>query len=304
MIRGLGKGLEALFSTYEEFSKAKNELEKEDNWVKDVTPGGKVIEIDIRNIIPNKGQPRKKFDSESLRELAKSIKSYGVIQPIIVGKNGKDHYVIIAGERRYRASLIAGKTTIPAIVKRYNKSEMKEVSLVENLQREDLNPIEAARAIRELIDTFGFTQEEIADKIGKSRPLVTNTLRLLNLEPEVIAFIEANKLSAGHGKTLASIMNKKRQVEVARLIVENKLSVREAENIVSGINNQGDKPKVSKKKAIQSAELKEILRKLQRIFKTNVKIYGDTRSGRITIYYYNPDDLDSISTALLKIEDS
>lgn len=300
MKRGLGKGLDALFSIYEDDEEVKvpeKKVEKKE----DVIQNQGVAEIDIRKIDPNKNQPRKKFDANSLKELAESIKQHGVIQPIIVNEEKDGKYVIIAGERRFRASITAGLKTIPAIVRKYTPREVKEVALIENLQREDLNPIEAGRAIKELMDEYNFTQEEVADKIGKSRPLVANTLRLLNLCPEVIAFIEANQLSAGHGKCLVAIEEKDRQIELAKFVIENKLTVRDLEKLIKDGATKA-KMKEQKEKIAQSIELKELGHRMQRLFRTKVKIVGDDNKGKISIAYFNTDDLDRICSFLDKME--
>ena len=302
MKRGLGKGLDALFSIYEDDEikvEEKKEKTKETNKIADLHNNG-VSEIDIRMIDPNKNQPRKRFDANSLKELSESIKQHGVIQPIIVNEEPNGRYTIIAGERRFRASITAGMKTIPAIVRKYTERQIKEISLVENLQREDLNPIEAAKAIRELMTEYNFTQETVADRIGKSRPLVANTLRLLSLTPEVIAMIESNKISAGHGKCLVAVEDKQKQIELAKMVVENKLTVRDLENII-----RNDKPStktVIREKIIQSVELKELGHRMQRLFRTKVKIVGDDKKGKISIAYFNQDDLDRICSFIDKLE--
>ena len=302
MKKGLGKGLIALFSVYEdddikvEDSKSETVIESENK----IVHNG-VEEIDIRKIDPNKNQPRKKFDANSLKELSESIKQHGIIQPIIVNQESNGRFTIIAGERRFRASIIAGKSTIPAIVRKYSERQIKEVSLIENLQREDLNPIEAAKAIKELMNEYNFTQEAVADRIGKSRPLVANTLRLLLLCPEVISLIESNKISAGHGKCLVAVEDKKKQLELANYVVENKLTVRDLENLIRN-DKASDKVRIPKDKVIQSIELKELGHRMQRLFRTKVKIVGDDKKGKISIAYFNQDDLDRICAFIDKLE--
>ena len=298
MKKGLGRGLESLLSIYdddeEEVKPQKTVAEK-----KEVVGEG-VQELDMKLVDPNKEQPRKYFEPNALKELSESIKMHGVIQPIIVNQESNNRYTIIAGERRFRASLIAGKTTIPAIVKHYTAKQVKEVALVENLQREDLNPIEAAKAIQTLMDEYNFTQEEVADRIGKSRPLVTNTLRLLTLAPEVIALIEKNKISAGHGKCLVAVEDYSKQIEIANIIMQNKLSVRDLEKLIKNYQN----PVVRKLKAktIISPEIKHFNSRLQRLFGTKVKINGNKQRGKIIIDYYTQDDLDRIYTLLTDLE--
>lgn len=313
MKKGLGRGLDSLFSIYQEDEEVqvqpKKEIEKEIKEEKvqavAVTPAmvsnkDGVVELNLKQVDPNKNQPRKTFEPNSLKELAESIKQHGVIQPIIVNDENNGRYTIIAGERRFRASLVAGKTTIPAIIRQYTPKQIKEVALIENLQREDLNPIEAAKAIKELMEEYNFTQETVADRIGKSRPLVANTLRLLTLTPEVVTMIEKGQISAGHGKCLVTVADPNQQADIAKTVVENKLTVRDLENYIK--NYKGPQEKVKKEKPIQSIELKELGHRLARLFKTKVKIVGDDRKGKITIDYFNQDDLDRICTFLNTFE--
>lgn len=305
MKRGLGRGLEALFSIYDDNEtkieeKSENMQANLPNRTNNVKIINGVEEIDIRLIEPNKNQPRKKFDAESLKELAESVKIHGVIQPIIVNDEQNNHFTIIAGERRFRASIIAGKQTIPAIIRRYTPKQIKEISLIENLQREDLNPIEAARAIKELMEDYSLTQEEVSTRVSKSRSLVANTLRLLSLMPEVIKLIEKNILSAGHGKCLVAIEDKHKQVELAKIAVESKLTVRDLERLSRGAQLQSSKQKSPLPK--QSPELKEMLHSMQKALNTKVMIHGDDNKGKIIINYFTRDDLDRINDFILKLE--
>ena len=317
MKKGLGRGLDALFSIYQDDDEnvevkpkqtIKQEEEKQVEVANKVTapqPTNQdgVVELSLKQIDPNKGQPRKTFEPNALKELSESIKQHGVIQPIIVNDEGNGRYTIIAGERRFRASLVAGKTTIPAIIRNYTKKQVKEVALIENLQREDLNPIEAAKAIKELMDEYNFTQETVADRIGKSRPLVANTLRLLTLTPEVIVMIEKGQISAGHGKCLVPIVDPNVQIEIARTVAENKLTVRDLENYIKNYSSKKTESVfVKKEKPIQSLELKEFGHRMARLFKTKVVIHGDDKKGKITIDYYNTDDLDRIVTYINSLE--
>ena len=313
MKKGLGRGLDALFSIYQEEEtqvQPKREIKQEvqpelKTETVAVTPAmvsnkDGVVELNLKQVDPNKNQPRKTFEPNALKELAESIKQHGVIQPIIVNDENNGRYTIIAGERRFRASLVAGKTTIPAIIRQYTPKQIKEVALIENLQREDLNPIEAAKAIKELMEEYNFTQETVADRIGKSRPLVANTLRLLTLTPEVVTMIEKGQISAGHGKCLVTVADPNQQADIAKTVVENKLTVRDLENYIK--NYKGPQEKVKKEKPVQSIELKELGHRLARLFKTKVKIVGDDRKGKITIDYFNQDDLDRICTFLNSFE--
>ena len=285
--RGLGKGLSALFSeTEEDYGKSLLfEEEKADN--------AGVTQIDISSIFANPNQPRKTFDETALRELADSIAKHGVIMPIIVNKSG-DRYMIIAGERRFRASKIAGLKTIPVIVKNYTERQIKEISLIENLQREDLNPIEEATAMRSLMDDYGLTQEDLADRIGKSRPVIANTLRLLTLSPEVIKMVEAGTLSAGHARTIVSVPQID-QKAMADSAVKEGLSVRDLEKKVKEYFLPPEEKERRKARKELSAELKELIYDMQRTFGTKVNAIGNDNKGRIYIDYYTRDDLDRLS---------
>ena len=307
--KGLGRGLDALFATFddneEEVVETKQEQPKE--IIKEVIKvvekeGDGVVELDIKKVDPNKDQPRKSFDAASLKELSESIKQHGVIQPIVVNEQG-DRYMIIAGERRFRASLAAGLKTIPAVIKHYNDRQIKEISIVENLQREDLNPIEAARAIKELMEEYNFTQETVADRIGKSRPAIANTLRLLTLAPEVVSLVEKNKLSAGHARCLVVVENQQKQAEFANKACDGKMNVRDLEKLVKDYLN----PKPAKPKTrinTQSLELKELVRDMERVFKTKVTILGNDKKGRIYLDYFNRDDLDRIAELVESLKNS
>ncbi len=278
---GQGLGLGALFSDYT------TEITTYDvNG--DLNKG--VEEMDIE-IIPNPDQPRKNFDEEQLNELAISIKRYGVIQPITVVKNGLK-YIIIAGERRYRACKIAGLKQIPVIVKDYTEKECKEIALIENLQRSDLNPIEEATAFRKLIDEYNLSQEELANNLGKSRPVIANSLRLLTLHPEVQKLVVEGRLSAGHARCLVSVKDYSVQLKYAIAAADKKMSVRELELMVNAYLNPN---KETPKKTIKlSSELKEFVNDMQRIFATKVKIIGNEEKGRIYMDYYTKDDLQRI----------
>lgn len=256
-----------------------------------------VLEIEINKIDANVNQPRKTFDKEGLQELADSIKQHGVIQPIIVVQKG-DRYFIVAGERRYRASKMAGLKKIPAIVKNYSTKDIKEIALIENLQREDLNPVETAFALKQLIEEYQFTQDEVAEKIGKTRTVVTNFLRILKLEPEVLTMVEKGKLSFAHAKALVSITDREEQIKLAKKASDDKISSRELETIVQGILNP---EKVSKNKQVIGLELKNLVKDMQQIFGTKVNVIGSDKRGRIYIDYFNQDDLDRIYALMNKL---
>ena len=290
--RGLGKGLSALFSeTEEDYGKSLLFEEEEPK-----TKGEGVTEIDVSSIFANPNQPRKVFDQDALNELAASIAKHGVIMPIIVNKSG-DRYMIIAGERRFRASKIAGLDKVPVIIKTYNERQIKEISLIENLQREDLNPIEAATAMRSLMEDYGMTQEELADRIGKSRPAIANTLRLLNLSQEVIKMVASGNLSAGHARTLIAVPQQD-QIKIAEEAMREGFSVRDIEKRVRDYFTPPEEKAKKKVKQELSAELKELIVDMQRVFGTRVNAIGNDRKGRIYIDYYTRDDLDRLSELL------
>lgn len=299
---GLGRGLESLFSNYNGINNVSHETLEEE-----VVSNKKEVDVDnsvdkgIKNISislldPNKDQPRKKFDEEALNELASSIKLHGVLQPIlVVEKNGR--YLIVAGERRFRASKIAGLKEIPCLVGDFSDNEIKEISIIENLQRKDLTPIEEAKAIKQLIDEFGWTQDVVAERLGKSRPAITNTLRLLNLCPEVVQMIEDGKLSAGHARSLVVVNDPQAQVKLAKQVCERKLTVRDLEQAVKVKKNP--KAEVSTK---ISPEFHELIMDMQRVFGTKISVMGNEHRGRIYIDYFSKDDLDRIYEIVDKLK--
>lgn len=270
---GLGKGLDALFST----PIIEEEVKKEEL----------VKKLNINEIEPNKAQARKYFDDEAIEELSNSIKEYGVIQPIIVSKKGS-FYEIIAGERRWRASKKAGLTEIPAIVRDDDEQRNKEISLIENIQREDLNPIEKARGIKLLMDEYDLTQQKVAEKLGKSRSSIANTVRILNLDERVINLALEGKLTEGHCKSLMSIDDPERQYKMALYIIESGDSVREAEKKMKV------RKKASKKNDKYIPIYRDIEDRFQGFFGTKVKLDAGERKGKIIIQYNSNDDLERI----------
>lgn len=289
--KGLGKGLNALFSMYEEEEEVIVAPSKQQKQSANIE--GSVDEISISLIKPNVNQPRKIFDQDALKELSESIKVHGIIQPIVLNKEEDGSFMIIAGERRYRAAKLAGLEYVPAIIKNYTPKQVKEISIIENLQREDLNPIEAARAIKQLMEEYSFTQEEVADRIGKSRPAIANLLRLLTLSIEVVKMVEEGKLSAGHARALITITNVADQIKIASLAKDNRISVRDLERVVKEYLNPNRKK--ATKIEEQSLELKELVSEMQRTFGTKVSIIGNDKKGRIYIDYYSRDDLDRMA---------
>lgn len=291
--KGLGRGLGSLLGMFDEDEHV--EVKKNAQGKIEEINGERVCEVDIKLIDVNPNQPRKNFEPTALKELADSIKVHGVIQPIIVNKTG-DRYIIVAGERRFRASKLAGLKTIPAIIKNYTEQQIKEISLLENIQREDLNPIEVANAMRELLEIYGWTQDVLADRLGKSRPAIANTLRLLSLQPEVIALIESGKLSAGHARSLVVVTDPETQVKLAKLAVSKKVTVRDLEKTVKQLTN----PAPKKVNVEPSVELKELIELMQHKFATKVSFMGNDKKGRIYIDYYSKEDLDRILEFLEK----
>ncbi|MGN0817461.1 MAG: ParB/RepB/Spo0J family partition protein [Candidatus Coproplasma sp.] len=296
--KGLGKGLEELFEdTDSAFNKVYEGRSAFSSYTEEERRNAQ--EMELGKIYANPNQPRKNFDEQPLRELADSIKKHGVIMPIVVNDSGNGKYMIIAGERRFRASKIAGLETIPVIVRNYNEREIKEISLIENLQREDLNPIEAASAMKQLMVDYKLTQDELAERIGKSRPAIANTLRLLTLTPEVTAMVAEGKLSAGHARTLVPLAPDD-QISFASDAVKSGMSVRELEKKVRSYNVPPEvlEERKKKKRALASIELKDLVERMRFAFRTKVSLIGTEKKGRIYIDYYSRDDLDRISEIL------
>ena len=292
--KGLGRGLGSLLGIFEN----ENENVKVEEIVKQKVSDKKdgVIGVEMSLIDTNPNQPRKNFDANAIKELAQSIKEYGVIQPIILKPNN-GRYIIVAGERRFRASKVAGLKQIPAVIRDYTAQEVQEIALLENIQREDLNPIETAKGMKELLTNYGWTQEFLADKLGKSRPVVANYIRLLNLCPEVIAMIESGKLSAGHARSLVVVEDPEVQLRLAKLAVTKKITVRDMEKAVKEIQN----PTPKKKKEKLSVEMVDFINSMQKKFSTKVGVVGNEKRGRIYIDYYNADDLDRIYDMISRI---
>ena len=293
MAKGLGRGLSALFSDTEEAYENAQTAENAENGKK-----SGVEEVALEKLYPNPNQPRKDFDESALFDLMNSIKEHGIINPIVVGQRG-EKYMIIAGERRYRAAKMAGLEKVPVIIKDYTDKEIQEISLIENLQREDLNPIEAAYGMKKLMDEFKLTQEVLAERLGKSRPAIANTLRLLTLDDSVITLVREGKLSSGHARTLVPVPREE-QASIAAECVKSGWSVREAERAVKQYLNP---PEVlarqrEQKNAFANAELKHLVERLRQTFKTKVSLIGTEKKGRIYIDYYSRDDLDRISEIL------
>ncbi len=293
MKMGLGRGLDSLLKVYDEEVETKRAEEPLNNYT---IRHGDVEKIDINKIYTNPNQPRKNFDKESLNELAESIRIHGLIQPIVVNEM-PDGYMIIAGERRFRACKICGLKEIDAIIKNYSNKQIAEIAIIENLQREDLNPVEVAKGIKKLMDEYGLTQEKVAERLGKSRSAIANSLRILTLYPEVIELIEKGKISFGHAKILASITDYATQLILAKKVAKDKLTVRDLEKEVDSILGNKKKKKVAK---LPSEELQDFISELQRKLGTKVTVIGNDKKGRIYIDYYSQDDLDRIYDVVLR----
>ncbi len=276
--RGLGKGMDAFLDT---------------SSVAVVERSESVREIKISDIVPNKNQPRKNFDKEALKTLSDSIREHGVITPIVVMKSG-ENYEIVAGERRWRASRMAGLKTVPAVVRTYSEIEVKEVALIENIQREDLNPIEEAMAYQSLMDEFGFTQEEISEKIGKSRSKVANSLRLLALEPEFQKFVISGEISEGHARCVLSLKGAVLREFLINRIIDDGLSVREAEKLAKDLSMEKRPKKEKKQPDTVAIEIERIRKNIEERLGTKVSINHGRKKGKIEIEYYGNEDLDRL----------
>lgn len=282
---GLGKGLDSLITNKvnkTEIAVQKPELDKE------------VVLVKITKIEPNREQPRKNFDEDSLLELAESIKQYGILQPLLV-QDKKDYYEIIAGERRWRAAKIAGLKDIPVIVKQLTDQEMVEISLIENIQRENLNPIEEALAYKKLLEDFHLKQDEVAERVSKSRTAVTNSVRLLKLDGRVQQMVIDDMISTGHARAILSIEDKEKQYSIAQKIFDEKLSVRETEKLIKKLQNPKQEISSGKEDDKMSVIYEDIEEKMKSILGTKVSIHTkDKKKGKIEIEYYSNDELDRI----------
>lgn len=283
---GLGKGLDSMIPP-----KATSKVEKEKIKTDEVSKTGETI-LKINEVEPNKKQPRKFFNEEALQELSESIKQHGIVQPLVVAKKD-DYYEIIAGERRWRAAKLAGLKEIPVVIKDYSPQEIMEVALIENIQREDLNPVEEARAYQNLIKEYDLKQEELAQRVSKSRSAITNSLRLLKLSDEVLDLLMEEAISSGHARALLALEDTEQQLMVAERIVSDNLSVRDIEKLVKSINNPVKK--APKKELKNDFVYKDIEEQLKQKIGTKVKINRKSEDkGKIEIEYYSQDELEKI----------
>lgn len=286
--KGLGKGLDSMIPP-----KRTARAQAQDSAAnKNANKSGEVI-LKINDVEPNKNQPRRTFNEDSLIELSESIKQHGIVQPLVVAKQ-KDYYEIIAGERRWRAAKIAGLKEVPVIIKDYSPQEIMEVALIENIQREDLNPIEEAKAYKNLIDEYNLKQDQVAEKVSKSRTAVTNALRLLKLDARVQEMLINENISSGHARALLGLDDAEKQYNIATQIFDEKLSVRETEKLVKQINRPEQPPK-PKKELKNDFVYRDIEEKLKEKIGTKVKINRKTEDkGKIEIEYYSPEELEKI----------
>ncbi|MCH5262492.1 MAG: ParB/RepB/Spo0J family partition protein [Lachnospiraceae bacterium] len=291
--RGLGKGLDAMIPIPDSGASDKAAAGK---------PEEKAAETIVRitQVEPNREQPRKNFDEDALQELADSIKQFGLLQPILV-QDRKTYYEIIAGERRWRAAKLAGLKEVPVIIRDYTEQEIVEISLIENIQREDLNPIEEAQAYKRLLTEFNLKQDEVAERVSKSRTAVTNSMRLLKLCDEVQQMIIDDMLSTGHARALISIEDPEQQYTIAQKVFDEKLSVRDVEKLVKNLNKPEKPKKIAEGDSSLDVVYQDVAEKLKQSLGTKVDISSKGNgAGKIEIEFYNHDDLDRIIDLLTK----
>lgn len=308
---GLGKGLDSLIpdrsvkpeaetkvSAEKMTKKKETQTEKENQITEKEKPTGELM-LNINEVEPNRGQPRKEFDEDALLELADSVRQYGILQPLIVQKN-KGYYEIIAGERRWRAAKMAGLKEVPVIIKEYTSQQVVEISLIENIQRENLNPIEEAMAFKRLLEEFNLKQDEVAERVSKSRTAVTNSMRLLKLDDKVQQMIIDDMISTGHARALLAIDNKEQQYTIATKIFDEKLSVRETEKLVKSLKNP--KKKIEKEKIEHVFVYDDLVDKMKNIMGTKVNINAKANGkGKIEIEYYSEEELERIYDLIMTI---
>ena len=280
---GLGKGLDSMIPPKSTGTRAKTDNR--------ISQTGETI-LKINEVEPNKNQPRKNFNEDSLLELSESIKLHGIVQPLVVTRK-KDYYEIIAGERRWRAAKMAGLREVPVVIKDYTPQEVMEVALIENIQREDLNPVEEARAYQNLIQEYSLKQDEVAEKVSKSRTAITNSLRLLKLDDRVLEMLVEETISSGHARALLGFPDKEQQDTVAMKMFDEKLSVRETEKLVKSMMNPTRKN--AKKELKNDFVYRDLEEKLKQKLGTKVRINRKTeQKGKVEIEYYSPEELEKI----------
>ena len=308
---GLGRGLDALFADAAPITEDERETSTSAGSVKPVPKApessadseDRVLYIDINDIRPNGAQPRHNFDEEKLAELASSIKTNGVIQPLIV-RESANGYELVAGERRWRASRMAGLKTVPCIIRNFDDRQNAIVAIIENMQREDLNPIEEALGLKSMTEKYGFTQEQVSASLGRSRTYITNSIRLLKLPEEIQQYVSSGQMSAAHGRTIINIPDKAKQKEIADKIIRNDLSVRATERLAEKVKDElrperkKRKKKVSEEDKARAAEIAAVERELMTLTGTKVHIAGDENKGKIELEYYSLEELNRLIDAL------
>ena len=306
---GLGRGLDALFADaapiIEEQQSPADEKPKKAGSKKKAAGSeddDRVLYIDINDIRPNSAQPRSHFDEAKLTELASSIKTNGVIQPLIV-RESENGYELVAGERRWRASRQAGLRTVPCIVRNFDDRQNAIVAIIENMQREDLNPIEEALGLKSMTEKYGFTQEQVSESLGRSRTYITNSIRLLKLPEEIQQYVSSGQMSAAHGRTIINIPDKAKQKEIADKIIRNDLSVRATERLAEKVKDELRPERKRRRKAAEedkakAAEIAAVENELRTLAGTKVNINGDDSKGRIELEYYSLDELNRLIDAL------
>ena len=310
--KGLGRGLDALFAdaapiTEEETNAAPLAGSKKKPAPKKAEASAdsedRILYIDINDIRPNSAQPRHHFDEEKLGELARSIKTNGVIQPLIV-RESANGYELVAGERRWRASRQAGLKAVPCIIRNFDDKQNAIVAIIENMQREDLNPIEEALGLKSMTEKYGFTQEQVSASLGRSRTYITNSIRLLKLPPEIQQYVSSGQMSAAHGRTIINIPDKAKQREIADKIIRNDLSVRATERLAEKVKDElrperkKRKKKVTEEDTARAAEIAAVERELMTLTGTKVHIAGDENNGKIELEYYSLEELNRLIDAL------
>ncbi len=290
--RGLGRGLDALFADQAPVDRPEEEKyqREEDDSV------DRVVYININDIKPNENQPRKNFDEEKINELSASIREHGIIQPLVVRKQGHG-YEIVAGERRWRAARGAQLKEVPCLIREFSDEENMLIAIIENMQREDLNPIEEAEGLEQMIRTYGMTQEEVSKSVSKSRPYITNALRLLKLPEEIRRLVAEGRLTAGHARALIPVEDKKLQAELCRKIIEEGLSVRKTEELAS----KAGKPKKRPVKKMKSADTVHVESELKDLYGTRVTINEKGKKGNIQLEYYGTEELNRLIELLKSV---
>ena len=298
--KGLGRGLGALFDDSKSEKSSEGFDFLSDLSDTEIADSDSIKMIKVRDIEPNKNQPRKTFDKEKLEILSSSIATHGIVQPILVKPNINGTYMIVAGERRWRAAKLAKIKEVPCVIRQLDEPAVMEIALIENLQREDLNPIEEAEGYRRLMETCELTQEEVAEKVGRSRSAVANSLRLNNLSERVKQMVIDGKLSQGHARALLSITDDNEQFELAKFIIEKGLNLRQVEKLVSDTSENKKKPKTKQVTGMMKKYFSEVENDLGSRLGTKVKISEGANKGKIEIEYYSKDDLERILFELKK----